>query len=106
MTPLKEIKPTDINCICGAGSSIIYLSWGIKNTLHKMARATVHPLHVFDYDNVVIIKNDPVKLKGTVKLYEASYDVLLRSGKKVRHSLCNISLTKEYRPHIVDLVRK
>ena len=107
MTAVKDIKVTEIQCFDSDTKEVISLSWGIKDTLHKMARKTVHPMHVFDYDKVVIMKTNPPKLKGTVKLYEASYAVLLMSGKKIKHSLNGISLAKEgYRPFIKDLVRK
>lgn len=101
MTSLKEIKATDIQGFSGETGAVVNLSWGIKNALHKFVREHVSPLHVFDYDKVTIIQHKPPKLKGTVKLYESKFEVLLMSGKKVKHSMASISLEKEtYRPYI------
>ena len=101
MTPIKDIKPTNIQAFDAISGQVISLSWGIRHNLHKFARARVHELHVFDYDKVSIIQHKPPKLKGTTKLYESKFDVILSSGKKIKHSVCGISLTKDsYVPHI------
>ena len=101
MTSIKEIKATNIYGFSGETGAVVHLSWGTKNALHKFVRAHISPLHVFDYDKVTIIQHKPPKLKGTVKLYESKFDVLLMAGKKVKHSMSNISLEKDtYRPHI------
>ena len=51
----------------------------------------VHPLHVFDYDNVVILCSFP---ENSRKLYQATFGVLLMSGRKVRYSINNVKLTQ------------
>lgn len=100
MTPFKGIKPVNYREFSGETGQVINLSWGIKRSLHLLARSLVHDLHVFDYDGVTIIQHKPPKLKGTTKFYESKFDVLLVTGKKVKYSVSGISLTRDYKPFI------
>ena len=96
----KKINPLDYRGFSGETGQVVNLSWGIKRSLHMLVSSLIHPLHVFDYEGVTIIQHKPPKLKGTTKLYESKFDVLLVTGKKVKYSVSGISLTRDYKPFI------
>lgn len=81
----------DIKCVDAVTGETVHLSYYNKHHMHKLVRKMVHPLHVFDYDNVVILCNFP---ENSRKLYQATFGVLLMSGRKVRYSINNVKLTQ------------
>lgn len=92
MQSIKSIDVhRDIKCTDAANGEIVHLSYYNKHNIHKLVRKMVHPLHIFDYDNVAIIVNFE---SNSRKLYQASFDVLLMSGRKVRYSLTNVKLAQ------------
>ena len=90
---------TQVTTKLGTGQ-VTNLSYPLRYKLHNFAKARLHPLHIFTYDSMHITQHKQVKTTGTTKLYESTFDVLFMSGKKIRHSVCNIALTREYKPYI------
>ena len=90
---------TQVTAKLGTGE-ITNLSIHMRHKLYTFAKARLHPLHIFTYDSMHITQHKQVKPTGTTKLYESTFDVLFMSGKKIRHSVCNISVTREYKPYI------
>lgn len=91
---MQNIKTIDVHrdiiCFDASNGEVHNLSYYNKHHIHILVRSLISPLHVFDYDQVII----NINWKDKKKLYKATYDVLLLNNRKVKYSVCGITLTQ------------